>query len=515
MGCGVPFCLNGCPLGNLIPDWNGLVADGEWRRAIDQLHATNPFPELTGLICPAPCESACVLEINSEPVTIKQIELGIVERAWAEGWIGPQPPASRSGRRVAVVGSGPAGMAVAADLNQAGHTVVVFERDEAPGGLNRFGVPDAKLPKEVIDRRIAADGGGGDRVPLRRRRRRRGRSGGAAGRGRRAGAGDRGAGAAAPRGPRRRPARGGAAMTYLYARNRAVAAGAADATRSPSAAGKDVVVIGGGDTGADCMSNALREGASSVTQLDTYPAPGRHAAAGDRRLARGPAPPAHPLRTRRGRRAALGGRGDRRSPRRDGRAAAVEAIRVDPADRHAPLAGGEIALPAELVLVAIGFVGPEPELPARARRRPGTTDHDDRRAPDAGPRGLRRRRRPHGSPPHGHRDRRWPSLRRPGRSLAGDEGLRRISPIADRVDIRMEPIGRTLNAEEQAILTVLRQEGRSAHDRTASGVALAIERDPLDVAAALDQLGRDGLIAGDADGDAEPQWRVIHPDDQP
>ncbi len=154
MGCGVPFCLNGCPLGNLIPDWNGLVADGEWRQAIDQLHATNPFPELTGLICPAPCESACVLEINSDPVTIKQVELGIVERAWLKGWIQPHPPAMRSGQRVAVVGSGPAGMAVAADLNQAGHTVIVYERDEAPGGLNRFGVPDAKLPKEVIDRRI-------------------------------------------------------------------------------------------------------------------------------------------------------------------------------------------------------------------------------------------------------------------------------------------------------------------------------------------------------------------------
>ena len=206
MGCGVPFCLNGCPLGNLIPDWNGLVADGEWRRAIDQLHATNPFPELTGLICPAPCESACVLEINSEPVTIKQIELSIVERAWVEGWIQPKPAATRSGRRSPWSAPARRGWRSPPTSTRRGHTVVVYERDEAPGGLNRFGVPDAKLPKEVIDRRIAADGGGGDRVPLRRRRRRRGRPGRAAGGGRRAGAGDRRAGGAAARRPRLRPA---------------------------------------------------------------------------------------------------------------------------------------------------------------------------------------------------------------------------------------------------------------------------------------------------------------------
>jgi glutamate synthase (NADPH/NADH) small chain len=362
MGCGVPFCLNGCPLGNLIPDWNGLVADGDWRQAIDQLHATNPFPELTGLICPAPCESACVLEINSDPVTIKQVELGIVERAWLKGWIQPHPPATRSGQRVAVVGSGPAGMAVAADLNQAGHTVTVYERDEAPGGLNRFGVPDAKLPKEVIDRRIGLMeaegieflcgvdvGGAVDPVEL-------------------LGEVDAVVLATGARVPRALDVPGAdlagvlPAMTYLYARNRAVAAGRAERHEEPTAAGKDVVVIGGGDTGADCMSNALREGARSVTQLDTYPAP---LGSRPREIAGWPDSPRR-LPTH----YALDEGGVRRSAvavtsitGHDGRAAAIEAIRVDPADRTHPLAGGEITLPADLVLVAIGFAGPEPELP--------------------------------------------------------------------------------------------------------------------------------------------------------
>ena len=154
MECGVPFCHEGCPLGNLIPDWNDLVYQDRWREAIEQLHATNDFPEWTGLICPAPCEPACVLAINDDPVSIKQIELAIVERAWEEGWIVPRPPDSRSGRSVGVVGSGPAGLAAAAHLNRAGHEVVVYERDEGPGGLLRFGVPDFKLEKHYIDRRI-------------------------------------------------------------------------------------------------------------------------------------------------------------------------------------------------------------------------------------------------------------------------------------------------------------------------------------------------------------------------
>ena len=155
MDCGIPFCHEGCPLGNLIPDWNDLVYRDKWREAIDQLHSTNNFPEFTGLICPAPCESACVLAINDDPVTIEQIELAIVERAWTEGWITPAPPDRRTDRRVAVVGSGPAGLAAADELNRCGHSVTVYERDEGPGGLLRFGVPDAKLEKRIIDRRVS------------------------------------------------------------------------------------------------------------------------------------------------------------------------------------------------------------------------------------------------------------------------------------------------------------------------------------------------------------------------
>src|ERR1700737_3500094 len=157
MDCGVPFCHEGCPLGNLIPDWNDLVYRDKWREAIDQLHATNNFPEFTGRICPAPCESACVLAINDDPVTIEQIELAIVERAFAEGWVVPEPPDRRPdlSARVAVVGSGPAGLAAAAELNRCGHSVTVYERDEGPGGLMRFGVPDAKLEKSIIDRRVS------------------------------------------------------------------------------------------------------------------------------------------------------------------------------------------------------------------------------------------------------------------------------------------------------------------------------------------------------------------------
>ena len=154
MDCGVPFCNSACPLGNLIPDWNDLVRRNDWKAACEQLHATNNFPEFTGLICPAPCESACVLAIDDDPVMIKQIEYAIVHRGFEEGWIKPRPPRTRTGRSVAVIGSGPAGLAAAAELNQVGHRVTVYERDEAPGGLMRFGVPDAKLEKWMIDRRV-------------------------------------------------------------------------------------------------------------------------------------------------------------------------------------------------------------------------------------------------------------------------------------------------------------------------------------------------------------------------
>jgi glutamate synthase (NADPH/NADH) small chain len=154
MDCGIPFCHQGCPLGNLIPDWNDLVYRNRWRAAIDRLHATNNFPELTGRLCPAPCEGSCVLGINDDPVTIKTIEVSIVERAFSEGWIHPAPPAVRTGRRIAVVGSGPAGLAAADQLNRAGHTVTVFERADRIGGLLRYGIPEFKLEKRILDRRL-------------------------------------------------------------------------------------------------------------------------------------------------------------------------------------------------------------------------------------------------------------------------------------------------------------------------------------------------------------------------
>ena len=261
MECGVPFCHNGCPVNNLIPDWNDLVYRDRWREAIEQLHRTNNFPDFTGRLCPAPCEAACVLEIREgKAVTIKQIELAIVNRAWEEGWIVPQPPATRTGRTVAVIGAGPSGLACAQQLARAGHSVTVFERDEAGGGLVRFGVPDFKIEKTVVERRVeqlAAEGVefrfgvdvgvdvGADELRARH---------------------DAVVIATGARVPRDLPVPGREldgvhfAMEYLYQRNRFVA-GAAAPERVISAAGKHVIVIGGGDTGADCVANSHRESA--------------------------------------------------------------------------------------------------------------------------------------------------------------------------------------------------------------------------------------------------------------
>ncbi|MDQ6820846.1 MAG: glutamate synthase subunit beta, partial [Actinomycetota bacterium] len=256
MDCGIPFCHEGCPLGNLIPDWNDLVYRDKWREAIDQLHATNNFPEFTGRICPAPCESACVLAINDDPVTIEQIELAIAERAFAEGWVVPEPPARRSGKTVGVVGAGPAGMAVADELNRCGHKVTVYERDEGPGGLMRFGVPDAKLEKRIIDRRAAileqegiefkydddVGGQGTSAAELRERY----------------DAVVLSIGSRVSRdidAPGRELANIHFAMDYLYQRNRWVAAQEGRPSRPTepgkeiTTTGKNVLVVGGGDTG--------------------------------------------------------------------------------------------------------------------------------------------------------------------------------------------------------------------------------------------------------------------------
>ena len=366
MDCGVPFCHEGCPLGNLIPDWNDLVYRGKWHEAIDQLHATNNFPEFTGRICPAPCESACVLAVNDDPVTIEQIEMAIAERAFSEGWVVPEPPARRSGKSVGVVGSGPAGLAVAAELNRIGHLVTVYERDEGPGGLMRFGVPDAKLEKSVIDRRVAIleqegvnfvyDTEIGSDVSVDELQQRH----------------DAVVIAIGSRVSRdiEVPGRENAgihlAMDYLYQRNRWVARHENRQSREVepgteiTAAGKRVIVIGGGDTGMDCISNALREGAESAKILDVY-AELRHS---DPRHP-WPLPPKRTTLTY-----ALEEGGERRWGTEvtgfggaGGAVTHVYARKVTGTSSRdlTPVPGSEFVVEADLVLIAIGFEHPEHE----------------------------------------------------------------------------------------------------------------------------------------------------------
>jgi glutamate synthase (NADPH/NADH) small chain len=366
MDCGIPFCHEGCPLGNLIPDWNDLVYRGEWEEALEQLHATNNFPEFTGLICPAPCESACVLDINDDPVTIEMIELAIAERGWDEGWIVAKPPKERTGRTVAVVGSGPAGMAVAAELNKKGHEVTVYERDEAPGGLLRFGVPDAKLEKWIIDRRVAVleeegvnfecDVDVGRTVTAEELR-------------------ERHDAVVITIGSRVHRSLGVPgedldgvhfAMDYLYQRNRAVAAADGRPAREPehviTAAGKRVVVVGGGDTGMDCISNAIREGAASTHMLDVYP---ELPTGGRDERTPWPLPPKRTPTTY-----ALDEGGEREWATQvtevlgsDGKVTGVRARRVTGTSSRdlRPVPGSEFIEDADLVLVAIGFNHPEHE----------------------------------------------------------------------------------------------------------------------------------------------------------
>jgi glutamate synthase (NADPH) small chain len=362
MDCGIPFCHEGCPLGNLIPDWNDLVYRDKWREAIDQLHSTNNFPEFTGLICPAPCESACVLAINDDPVTIEQIELAIVERAWSEGWIQPSPPDRRTDRRVAVVGSGPAGLSVADELNRCGHTVTVYERDEGPGGLLRFGVPDAKLEKRIIDRRVAVLEEEGIEFVYNADV---GRDITTAELQERYDALVVAIGSRVSRdlvAPGRELAGIHFAMDYLYQRNRWVAVQEGRPSRpiAPGteivAAGKRVIVVGGGDTGMDCISNAHREGARSVGMLDVYtqlPPDGR-----DPRHP-WPLPPKRTLMTY-----ALEEGGKRRWGTevtgfggKDGAVSHVYARSVTGTSSRdlTPVPGSEFVLEADLVLIAIGF----------------------------------------------------------------------------------------------------------------------------------------------------------------
>jgi glutamate synthase (NADPH/NADH) small chain len=364
MDCGVPFCHSGCPLGNLIPEWNEFVARGDWSGASERLHATNNFPEFTGWVCPAPCEAACVLALNTDPVTIKQVELSIAEQAFDAGFVSPQRPTAPSGHRVAVVGSGPAGLAAAQQLTRAGHAVTVFERDDRLGGLLRYGIPDFKMPKDVIDRRLAQMAAEGTEF----------RTGTAmtadsAPHLREFDAVVLAVGALAPRElavPGRHLDNVHQAMDYLPLGNR-VQAG--DLAAPPiDAEGKHVVIIGGGDTAADCLGTANRQGAASVTVLDHNPAPA------SRTSLVNPAWPSAP-RTRGG--SPAHDEGVHEAWARevvefvghpDGRVRAVavdevEIVRVNDRREFRPVPGSRSELPADLVLLAAGFVGTDvPEL---------------------------------------------------------------------------------------------------------------------------------------------------------
>jgi glutamate synthase (NADPH/NADH) small chain len=370
MDCGVPFCHNGCPLGNLIPDWNDLVYRDRWQDAIRQLHATNNFPEFTGRLCPAPCEASCVLEINEgDAVTIKQIENSIIDRAWAEGWVKPQPPSVETGMRAAVVGAGPAGMAAAQQLRRAGHAVVLFERDEAAGGLVRFGVPEFKIEKATVERRVeqlVAEGVeirygvevGRDITPEGLREQF-----------------DAVVLCTGSRTPRDLPVPGREldgvhfAMDYLYERQRAVDSGRDGNPRPPTicATGKHVIVIGGGDTGADCVANATREGAESVVQLELLPEPPPR-----RPDDRTPWPlwPAKFRLSYAMEEARALGKGVQSfsvvtthfEAGADGGVGSLHYAHAQDAPPFGPVEGTEDSMPAQLVLLAMGFLHPEQEL---------------------------------------------------------------------------------------------------------------------------------------------------------
>jgi glutamate synthase (NADPH/NADH) small chain len=365
MDCGIPFCMTGCPVNNIIPDFNDLVFRQDWKNAIETLHSTNNFPEFTGRICPAPCEEACVLRINGDAVGIKSIEHAIIDKAWEEGWVQPAPAEHKTGRKVAVVGSGPAGLACAQQLARAGHAVVLFEKNDRVGGLLRYGIPDFKLEKRIIDRRLEQMAAEGVEfkvnhviadAPL--------------------GAGNGAATRVEPRdllagfdavvltggaeAPRDLPIPGRElqgiefAMDFLPLQNRRVAGD--PGVRDLWATGKHVVIIGGGDTGSDCVGTSNRHGAASITQFELLPMPPD--------VDRNPVWPYWPVRLRTSSsheegvqrdwsiatKAFLGG---------NGRVQSLKAVRLEWQDgTMREIAGSEFTMPADLVLLAMGFVSP-------------------------------------------------------------------------------------------------------------------------------------------------------------
>ena len=365
MDCGIPFCHEGCPVNNIIPDWNDLVYRGNWRTAIDVLHSTNNFPEFTGRICPAPCEAACTLNIDDVPVTIKTIECAIIEKAWQAGWVRPQPPAHSTGKSVAIVGSGPAGLACAQQLARVGHEVTVFEKQDRIGGLLRYGIPDFKMEKHFIDRRLEQMEAEGvrfrantcigvdvaatklledyDAVVL-------------------------AGGAEKPRDlsvPGRDLDGVHFAMDFLPQQNRRIAGETVPQEEAISAQGKHVVVIGGGDTGSDCIGTSIRQGARSVTQLEILPRPPEKE---DKALTW----PQWPNKLRTSSSQEEGARREwavatKTLRGRDGRVSELIAVRVawDRDDKGGwqmkEIPGSEFDLQADLVLLAMGFVGPVSE----------------------------------------------------------------------------------------------------------------------------------------------------------
>ncbi len=366
MDCGIPFCHQGCPLGNIIPDWNDLVYRDNWQDAIQRLHATNNFPEWTGRLCPAPCEGSCVLGINDDAVTIKAVEVTIIERAFERGWVDAQPPQKRTGKKVAVVGSGPAGLAAADQLNRAGHVVTVFERADRIGGLLRYGIPEFKMEKRFLDRRLAlmekegvafrpnADVGGG--VPVRELQREHD-------------AIVLACGAGAPRDlqiPGRELAGIHFAMEFLPLQNKRCEGDAIADDTFIDAKGKHVVIIGGGDTGADCLGTVHRQGCASVHQFELLPRPP------DARAPGNPWPewpnifrvsPAHEEGGER-----VYAVSTLRFTGRDGRLSALDAVKVEMVREGGrvefkPVADSEFTLPVDLVLLAMGFLGPERKGP--------------------------------------------------------------------------------------------------------------------------------------------------------